>query len=183
MILSWGQTTASEFVELLRPHVAYLYRLAYRFTGTESDAEDLVQDVIVKLYPRRKELHKIESLRPWLTRVLYRQFVDNVRRIKSSPVHLAEDYTSEMIESAFFEQAQSSDPGPEEEVENKIYSERVAKALSLLSNEQRALLMLHAEGYTLSELTEHLDSPLGTLKSRLHRARINLRGILDRGDR
>lgn len=43
--------------------------------------------------------------------------------------------------------------------------------------------MLHAEGYTLSELTEHLDSPLGTLKSRLHRARINLRGILDRGDR
>jgi len=67
------------FETLLRPHLDALYRLAYRFTGNPADAEDLVQDVLIKLYPRRAELASIERLRPWLARVLYRQFVDKSR--------------------------------------------------------------------------------------------------------
>src|SRR6266850_6068124 len=89
------RTTASEyrrarpaalnFEDLLRPQVEYLYRLAWRFTGSVADAEDLVQDVLIKLFPRTRELLEIERLRPWLARVLYRQFVDSIRKQARSP--------------------------------------------------------------------------------------------------
>lgn len=72
--------TAGRFAELLRPHVEYLYRLAWRFIASEADAEDLVQDLLLKLYPRTAELAAVEVLRPWLARVLYRQYVDTVRQ-------------------------------------------------------------------------------------------------------
>src|SRR6266702_5499255 len=74
------------FEDLLRPQVEYLYRLAWRFTGSVADAEDLVQDVLIKLFPRTQELLEIEKLRPWLARVLYNQFVDSVRRHARSPI-------------------------------------------------------------------------------------------------
>src|SRR3989442_13998665 len=74
------------FEDLLRPQVEYLYRLAWRFTGSVADAEDLVQDVLLKLYPRTRQLVDIEQLRPWLARVLYRQHVDLVRRPARSPI-------------------------------------------------------------------------------------------------
>src|SRR5712664_2035056 len=90
------RTTASEyrrarpaalnFEDLLRPQVEYLYRLAWRFTGSVADAEDLVQDVLIKLFPRTRELLEIERLRPWLARVLYHQYVDSVRQRARSPV-------------------------------------------------------------------------------------------------
>src|SRR5258708_14368480 len=80
------RTAASNFEKLLRPQVEYLYRLAWRFTGSVADAEDLVQDVLLKLYPRTRELVNIEQLRPWLARVLYRQYVDLVRQRARSPI-------------------------------------------------------------------------------------------------
>src|SRR6266481_1462055 len=74
------------FEVLLRPQVEYLYRLAWRFTGSVADAEDLVQDVLIKLYPRTQELLGIQRLRPWLARVLYHQYVDSVRQRARSPI-------------------------------------------------------------------------------------------------
>src|SRR2546427_11926419 len=77
---------ALNFEDLLRPQVEYLYRLAWRFTGSVADAEDLVQDVLLKLYPRTRQLVDIERLRPWLARVLYREDVDLVRQRARSPI-------------------------------------------------------------------------------------------------
>src|SRR5882762_11464065 len=74
------------FDDLLRPQVEYLYRLAWRFTGSVADAEDLVQDVLLKLFPKTEELLEIERLRPWLARVLYNQYVDSVRQRARSPI-------------------------------------------------------------------------------------------------
>src|SRR3989442_7239962 len=81
-----ARRTESNFEDLLRPQVEYLYRLAWRFTGSVADAEDLVQDVLVKLFPRTQELLGIERLRPWLARVLYNQYVDSVRQRSRSPI-------------------------------------------------------------------------------------------------
>lgn len=179
MKLLRGRPTAGEFEELIRPHMGHLYRLAYRFTDSEADAEDLVHDVLVKLYPRRKELKKIDSLRPWLSRVLYRQFIDEFRRKKASPIRLAEDLSKSVDGFDLVQLTPSSEPGPEEETANTLNIKRVMKALVSLPEEQRVLLLLRAEGYTLSELSEQLDCPLGTLKSRLHRARNSLRAVLN----
>lgn len=71
---------ASKFEELVYPHINYLYRLAFRFCGNQADAEDLVQDLLIKLYPKRAELEKVEKLRPWVTTSLYRMFVDSYRK-------------------------------------------------------------------------------------------------------
>ena len=81
-----ARPTELNFEDLVRPHVEYLYRLAWRFTASVPDAEDLIQDVLLKLYPRTEEMLGIQRLRPWLARVLYHQYVDSVRRRARSPV-------------------------------------------------------------------------------------------------
>ena len=81
-----ARPTELNFEDLVRPHVEYLYRLAWRFTASVPDAEDLVQDVLLKLCPRTEEMLGIQRLRPWLARVLYHQYVDSVRQRARSPV-------------------------------------------------------------------------------------------------
>ena len=71
---------------LLRPHIEILYRMAYRWTLSQHDAEDLVQDVLVHLATRVAEMERVEALKPWLLRVLYHRYVDLYRRNKASPI-------------------------------------------------------------------------------------------------
>ncbi|MDH4133638.1 MAG: hypothetical protein OEV31_02520, partial [Gammaproteobacteria bacterium] len=75
----------AQFEELVRPHLGHLYKLACRFTGAADRAEDLIQDLLVRIYPRCGELAKIEQPRPWLARVMYRMFIDQVRHGARSP--------------------------------------------------------------------------------------------------
>ncbi|HKB62506.1 MAG TPA: RNA polymerase sigma factor [Burkholderiales bacterium] len=164
------------FEDLLRPQVEYLYRLAWRFTGSVADAEDLVQDVLIKLFPRTQELLEIERLRPWLARVLYHQYVDSVRQRARSPI--VELVTDESEDNPFDALPETKD-GPEEHAERSGQRERILRALDRLNPEQRAVVALHdVEGYSLEELEKVLETPLGTLKSRLHRARQRLRALL-----
>ncbi|QEI13389.1 GMC oxidoreductase [Cellvibrio japonicus] len=74
------------FEALLRPHIELLYRMAYRWTGTQDRAEDLVQDVLVRLASRVEEMEAVEQLRPWLVRILYNRYVDDYRRQRLSPI-------------------------------------------------------------------------------------------------
>ena len=165
------------FEDLLRPQADYLYRLAWRFTGSVADAEDLVQDVLIKLFPRTRELLDIERLRPWLARVLYHQYVDLVRRQARSPV--VELVRDEESDDNPLDALPELKDGPEEHAERSGQRERILRALDRLNPEQRALIAMHdVEGYTLEELETILETPLGTLKSRLHRARQRLRALL-----
>ena len=172
-----ARPAAVTFEDLLRPQVEYLYRLAWRFTGSVADAEDLLQDVLLKLYPRTKELLEIELLRPWLAKVLYRQYVDTIRQQARSPIAgLAADGDAE---GDPFDTLPAPRDGPEEQAERSGWRERILAAMEQLSPEQRAVVAMHdIEGYKLEELETILDTPLGTLKSRLHRARQQLRSLL-----
>ena len=178
-VLRFGRTrtAASKFEDLLRPQVEYLYRLAWRFTGSVADAEDLVQDVLLKLYPRTRELLDIERLRPWLAKVLYRQYIDFFRKRARSPlVELAADSEGE---DDPLDTLPAPGDGPEDHAERGRLRERILAALERLSPEQRAVVTMHdVEGYSLEELETILETPLGTLKSRLHRARRRLRALL-----
>lgn len=170
---------SAEFDRLLRQHIPALYRCAYRWTGAVDRAEDLVQELLVRLYPKLNELRGIERIRPWATRVMYRIFIDELRRDRSSPVQFG-------LPSASNEASEDEDGVPidaSEEppalVEQQLTQQRIATAWAQLSDEHRVVLSLHdIEGYSLVELSFVLEVPLGTLKSRLHRARAKLRELL-----
>ena len=168
----WQGRTGSGagFEELVSPHIDRLYRLSYRFCGTRHDAEDLVQELLVKLYPRSNELGNIEKLGPWLSKSLYHLFIDQARRVTNSPVALAEGLGVEL------EAVACVNAGPDADMARQQRFAALEKALFSLNLDQRTLIAMHdMEGYTLPELATMLDTPLGTLKSRLHRARSSLR--------
>ncbi|MDH5516722.1 MAG: sigma-70 family RNA polymerase sigma factor [Gammaproteobacteria bacterium] len=160
------------FEALLRPHVDHLYRVAYRLTRQPDAAEDLLQDVMLHFYPKYTELRKVENLKPWLTRSLYNLFIDNIRKDKRNPVSAAVD---ESVLSVVADHSHH----PEREAEQELMQRRLNIALDQLNDDQRDVVMLHdMEGYTLTELAEVMATPVGTLKSRLHRARNNIRKAL-----
>ena len=166
--------TLPDFETLVRPHLDHLYRLAYRFCGHRQDAEDLVQDLLVKLYPRHAEITKVEKLRPWLVTILYRMFIDGTRRKARSRLELIDD------ETKFYESIASSDERPEQSLAREQRMAQIQAAFERLSDNHRTLLTLHdIEGYRLAELEEMLAVPLGTLKSRIHRARARMRELLN----
>jgi RNA polymerase sigma factor (sigma-70 family) len=167
------QSEHEQFEDLLQPHLQRLYKLAYRFTGQRADAEDLVQDVVVKLYPRLQEMQKIERLGPWLARILYRHFVDRVRSKQRSPLHLVGE------DEPAVDDHEDKTLGPAGNVETALLQQRLQEALNQLNEDQRALVILHdVEGYTLNEIHTMQVISIGTLKSRLNRARSRLRELL-----
>ncbi len=165
----------ADFERLLAPYMDALYRLAYRFTGQRQDAEDLVQELLLRLYARRKQLHQVEELKPWLARSLYNLYIDTLRQRQRSPLGRtdsdSEPHLSLMVDPA---------PQPDNQAELSETEKRLVAALDTLNESHRSLIILHdMEGYTLKELAQIFAIPTGTLKSRLHRARRNLRDQLD----
>lgn len=170
------------FEALVAPHIETLYRVAFRFAGHQEDAEDLVQDLLVKLYPKSAELAEVDVLRPWLIRALYNLFVDSRRKHARSPLGRLDSH-SEMEEDGgcvgVWDRMASPDAGPDTHVERGLLGGHIMEAMEALNEEQKAVLMLHdVEGYSLVELAETLDVPVGTLKSRLFRARRALKDSL-----
>jgi RNA polymerase sigma-70 factor (ECF subfamily) len=171
-----GELDTERFAELIEPHFDRLYRLAYRLTGSRSDAEDLVQDVMIKIYEQRETLDAVTDLKPWLSRVLYNRFVDGVRARNRRPLTLVGD-DADALGAA---EPDDRDPtNPELLAGAREDANRLEQALGRVSEDHRSLLLMHdAEGYTLPEIEAMTNIPLGTLKSRLSRARARLRELL-----
>ena len=150
-----------------------LYKLAYRLTGQRDNAEDLVQDLLLKIYPRLDEVQGIDKLAAWLSRVLYHLFIDQYRRQHRSPINLMND------EDVIYNTHASYMPGPSDVANTELTQELINTALGQLNEDRRILIMLHdVEGYNLQEINEMTGIPVGTIKSRLSRARNKLRKII-----
>jgi len=155
----------------MQVHYPPLFRTAYRLTRSVHDAEDLVQEVCVRAFPRLAELEGLEQPRHWLMRVLYRLFIDLSRRY--------ERRNADSIDAMEEGNLVSAEPGPPEQTDVLMNGERLDRAWRRLDDGQRALLALHdIEGYSLAELNEMMGIKEGTLKSRLHRARVRLGKLL-----
>lgn len=167
------QAKAQQFETLLRPHMTGLYQAAYRLTLNPNDAEDLVQDLLVKLYPRTHELAAVDSLWPWLKKALYREFVDHLRKEQRRPVAAPDaEHEPDYLES--------SADGPEQALDREQLAARLEGALAQLEAEQRSLIIMHlVEGYSVQELGEIFARPAETIKTRLRRARARLKKILN----
>jgi RNA polymerase sigma factor (sigma-70 family) len=167
------------FTILIRPQLPGLYRLSYRLTGTVPDAEDLLQELLIKVYQRRDEVLRIESLRAWLTRVLYTLFIDMKRHQGRSPLYLAVDNSEDAIDPVDSLTNEHVNE-PEAALILDAEQQRLVSAMDQLGEDHRVVIILaDIEGYSFKEMEDILDCPQGTLKSRLHRARARLREILE----
>lgn len=163
------------FERLVRPHFDRLYRLAWRLTGAKAEAEDLFQELLIKAYGKLDDLVELEEPGSWLCRVMYNLFIDERRRFARRRLHTVDEgqLAGDGLEGL---------PGTDNPVLDNERLQRINeldKALAQLSDEHRVVVLLHdTEGYKLTEIEELTGIPVGTVKSRLHRARARLREIL-----
>jgi RNA polymerase sigma-70 factor (ECF subfamily) len=163
------------FEKLLRPHFDRLYRLAWRLAGQKAEAEDLFQELLIKAYGKLDDLVKIDEPGSWLSRVMYNLYIDDRRRFARRRMHTVEE--GELAGDGLAGLPGTQNPALDHERLERF--ERLDTALSMLSDEHRVVVLLHdTEGYTLKEIQGFIDVPVGTVKSRLHRARARLREIL-----
>lgn len=159
------------FEAVMRPHFDALYRAAMRLTRSRENAEDLVQELLLRACCELDRLETLESPRAWLMRVQYRIFVDEFRRRTRSPVAVGG-------EAADADAAASEDPGPEELTETAQRHRQLTRVWTSLDRRQRALLALHAEGYTLAELAAITGLTRNAVGVSLHRARARLAKLI-----
>ena len=164
------------FERLVQPHFDRLYRLAWRLAGAKAEAEDLFQELLIRVFEKLDQLVAVEEPGPWLGRVMYNLFIDERRRFARRRMHTVE-------EGVLAGEGLAGLPGPDDPAGERHRAERrkwLRNALAQLSDDHRIVVLLHdTEGYKLTEIQDLTGTPVGTLKSRLHRARARLRKILE----
>jgi RNA polymerase sigma factor (sigma-70 family) len=163
--------TPPSWEELVRDHSARVFRLAYRLTGNRPDAEDLTQDVFVRVF---RSLHRFQpgTFEGWLHRITTNLFLDGARRRQKIRFDGLADGSAERLPSAW--------PTPSEALADADLDHDVAAALAALPPEFRAAVVLcDIEGLSYEEISEVLDVKIGTVRSRIHRGRAQLRAALD----
>jgi RNA polymerase sigma factor (sigma-70 family) len=144
----------------MRPN---LHQFAIKFTVNEDDAEDLVQDTLIKAI-RYSYLYKEgTNLKGWLYTILKNTFINGYRRSvkKNSVINTEEDLTSHQLYTSA-----SSNNGV-----NKFVKEDIDSAMSQLQPEYSVPFLRYFEGYKYHEIAEELEIPIGTVKTRIHVAR------------
>jgi RNA polymerase sigma factor (sigma-70 family) len=157
--------------QVVRDHSARVHRLAYRLTGNPHDAEDITQEVFVRVF-RSLDSYRPGTFEGWLHRITTNLFLDTVRRKQRQRTDaLAEDAADRLP---------GSDPGPERAYEFRNLADDVQDALDALSPDFRAAVVLSdIEGLTYEEIATTLGVKLGTVRSRIHRGRAQLRRALE----
>ncbi len=173
-----SEANKQAFETLVRPHFDRLFRLAFRLTGRKAEAEDLFQELLIKAFGKLDDLVAIEEPGSWLSRVMYNLFIDERRRFQRRRMHLVDEGFLPGDGLAGF----AGDDDPALDHERFELFRMLDQALSQLSEEHRIIVLLHdTEGYKMAEIEDLMGIPLGTVKSRLHRARARLRDILSDG--
>ena len=155
------------FDEEALPHLDALYRVALRLTGDPARAEDLVQDAMLKAYRSWRQYRPGTNAKGWLLTILRNTFINDYRRRKLEPV--AMDLEAAEPHAIFRDVAEAD---PEGAFFARIVDQKVIEAIDALPTEFREVLVLSdMEGLSYAEIADTLQVPMGTVKSRLFRAR------------
>ena len=153
--------------EVARDHGAFLYSVAYRLAGNAADAQDLVQEALVRV---RRGLERYEpgSLEGWLARIVTNVFLDEVRRRRRRPADALPDDPERVLPTT---------PGADEASEE--LSEEIQRALTEIPEDFRVPVVLcDVADQSYEQIAETLSIPVGTVRSRIHRGRRMLRAVL-----
>jgi RNA polymerase sigma-70 factor (ECF subfamily) len=155
--------------QVARVYGRFIYTVAYRLTGNHDDAQDLVQEVLVRV-ERGLATYRPGSMEGWLSRIATNAFLDDIRRRKRRPVDLVGDDMERVATAA---------PGAEEASAAEQLPDDIQAALRTLPDEYRAAVVLcDVVGLSYEEIAASLSVPVGTVRSRIHRGRSQLREVL-----
>ncbi|HEV8624901.1 MAG TPA: sigma-70 family RNA polymerase sigma factor [Acidimicrobiia bacterium] len=150
-----------------RTHGRFLYNVAYRLTGNDDDAYDLVQEALLRVR-KGLETYQPGSMEAWLSRIVTNVFLDEVRRRRRRPVEALPEDPERLLPSS---------PGADEATES--LPDDVQAALRRLPEDFRtAVVLCDVVGLSYEEIADALSVPVGTVRSRIHRGRRLLRAAL-----
>jgi RNA polymerase sigma factor (sigma-70 family) len=163
--------TPPSWDEIVREHSARVYRLAYRLTGNQHDAEDLTQEVFVRVF-RSLSSYTPGTFEGWLHRITTNLFLDMVRRRQRIRFEGFADDAPERL--------RGREPSPAQAYDDRHLDGDIQAALDALAPEYRAAVVLcDIEGLSYEEIAATLGVKMGTVRSRIHRGRAQLRDALE----
>jgi RNA polymerase sigma-70 factor (ECF subfamily) len=170
---NWTDDTAARFVRDVLPLVDQLYRAARRYTRNSADAEDLVQETIAKAYAGFHRFEDGSNIKAWLFRIMTNTWISSYRTAQRRVDEVLIADITEVRPNAV------GHPSAELAALEAMGDDEVRDALQALPEGQR-LVVYYAdvEGFRYKEIAAILEMPLGTVMSRLHRGRKNLRALL-----
>lgn len=178
-----GQTSSADvamFGRLIEDHRDKLYRVAFRMTGHRQDAEDLLQDALVEAYRAFKRFQPGTHFDRWLYRIMTNTYIDKQRHLKrAGTTESLDQRRDDSGEGTAQRDIPDLENEPSRIVLDDLFGEPVQRALDTLLPEFRMVLILaDIEGLSYEEIAEVMRTKVGTVRSRLHRARGQVRHIL-----
>jgi len=162
--------------QLVTKYQTRAYQYAYRLTGNQDDASDLVAEAFVRVYTALPKFRRDSRFTTWLFRIVTNCFLDQKKKERRRPTAQLEDTWVDPDAVTTIADRES----PVESSERLERDEVMQQAIEQLPENQRAMIaMFHLENLSYEDIAATLDMPIGTVKSRLNRARLALREILD----
>jgi RNA polymerase sigma-70 factor (ECF subfamily) len=170
----------SEFEAVALPHLTALYGAAFRLTRNPRDAEDLVQDALLRAYRFWGTFERGSNCKAWLFKILTNTFINGYQRNRRGREVLNAAVAEQAaVDGVLIHESASSQRSPEQQLLDRTISEDVQRALAAVPPDFRtAVVLCDVEGFSYTEIAEIMECPVGTVKSRLHRGRRILREAL-----
>ena len=163
------------FNDLVRLYEKQVYNFAYRLTSNYDDANDIAQEAFLRAFNAIGSFRGDASFSTWLFRITTNVFLDDRKKARAHP-HTSLDEYMELDESSVARQVEDTAPGPQQLTEEAERTKLLGQAITSLPDYQRAMVVLyHSQQKSYEEIAEMMDLPIGTVKSRLNRARLALK--------
>jgi RNA polymerase sigma-70 factor (ECF subfamily) len=164
------QSRYAKFEKEAVPHMDAVHNFALRLTGDEDDADDLVQETYMKAFRFFDKFESGTNCKAWLFRILKNSFINDYRKQTKEPNKVDYDDVQNFYENIKSDEVDSRHY--ELDAFSNLLDDDVSKAIAELPEDFRTVIILNdIEGFTYEEIADFVDIPVGTVRSRLHRAR------------
>jgi len=161
--------------ELIQAYQKHVFNLAFRLSGNYDDAQDIAQEAFIRVFNSINSFRGEANFSTWIYRIVTNVFLDE-RKKQRVRDHGSLDEYLELEDSSVARQIEDPSPGPEASVEQRERNEVVGQAVLALPENQRVMIALyHFQGRSYEEIADIMQLPIGTVKSRLNRARLALK--------